>query len=729
MKAIKPNKNRSAVSVSPLLKYIINTIAVFLMISAVFQTSFAQTINIWESYAIVNVNGSGNPYYDMDAATANTDFEGANLGTLTAGQSLIVIGGQIKTNKCDGGNITGGRLYWKVWPTADGSSGILHYIPLNFFSDDGGFCNGDQTWMGSNGAINILNGLTVSGNYTLEVYAEAYGVPGTVYSNNGGNNYKATFVYCAPTFSELDITACDEYTWTTGTGLTYTENGNYTYLTTTALGCDSTVTLHLQINKGTKSSITDEACESYTWTGPHGDGNTYTASGTYQYLTTNALGCPDTNILVLNISKNTVSTLTVATCNSYTWSAPNGNNVTYTTGGHYVHTTTNYLGCTHEANLYLSFRTIKPATPATISGTAAACPTETYTYTVVQDPNVDYYTWTAPVGSTIKSGQGTNSIVIEFTAGFVSTGSVSVKGTNCKGTSAARLFTVLFGKKPATPGTISGAIDVCPAVFSGTGNIYKINKVANAKSYNWSLSNPANSHIISHMGTGADDTAILVSFDAPFTTGNILVSATGNCGTSSNKLLAVKRNVPPTPTITGNPTPCPNSIEVYHSSEVSASSYTWAIGANNVGTILSGQGTSTITILFKPVFVRATISVATSSVCGSSITARYVVDKDGVCRSGRTTDIASVKNSPLTVSIFPNPSAGEFILALNGENSRGNVYINITNTFGQSVYNTVLNNGNGILSVKAEKALTDGVYMVACMVNGQKTTKRLVISR
>ncbi|AWA29764.1 hypothetical protein HYN48_06555 [Flavobacterium magnum] len=166
-------------------------LAVLLLCVANFVT--AQSNGIYESYAILSINGGANAYYDMNAATANPDFQGANLGTFTLGtNSLVVKGGQNKTFKCSGGDITNGHLRWRVWLTSAGASGTFNTENYGFVSNDGGGCGGNQTWEGTGGTTNIIAG-RVPGNYTLEVYSDADGVPGTVFSSNGGNNYKATF--------------------------------------------------------------------------------------------------------------------------------------------------------------------------------------------------------------------------------------------------------------------------------------------------------------------------------------------------------------------------------------------------------------------------------------------------------------------------------------------------------------------------------------------------------
>ncbi len=175
------------------------------LLTIVFSNSslYAQTNGIYESYAIMSINGGANAYYDMAAATPNPDFQGANLGSFNNTQSLVVIGGQNKTFKCSGGDISGGSLKWRVWLTSAGPSGAFNSISYGFVSNDAGGCGGNQTWEGTGGVANIIASLTTPGNYTLEVYSDATGVPGTASSNNSGNNYRATFTYCGPTAGPL----------------------------------------------------------------------------------------------------------------------------------------------------------------------------------------------------------------------------------------------------------------------------------------------------------------------------------------------------------------------------------------------------------------------------------------------------------------------------------------------------------------------------------------------
>ncbi len=158
-----------------------------------FKESLGQTIGIYESYIVLNINNTGNSWYDLNASTSNQDFQGTNLGNFEPGvSSLVLKGGQNKTYKCDGGNVTGGNLFYRVYVTSNSSPGNFNSIGFGWSSNDGGGCGGNQTWQTITNSIDILSGLN-AGEYYLEVYNNATGHPAIVYANNGGLNYKATF--------------------------------------------------------------------------------------------------------------------------------------------------------------------------------------------------------------------------------------------------------------------------------------------------------------------------------------------------------------------------------------------------------------------------------------------------------------------------------------------------------------------------------------------------------
>lgn len=148
------------------------------------------------------------------------------------------------------------------------------------------------------------------------------------------------------------ITACDRYFWS-ATGQNYVNSGTYTAQLTNKDGCDSTATLNLTINRSNGSFQSQIACDSYQW--PE-NGQSYSQSGTYTHTLQNQFGCDSLITLDLQIKRSTASTRFVTQCDDpYTWDA---NGQTYQTSGTYYHTLTNQVGCdstlTLNLNIYFS---------------------------------------------------------------------------------------------------------------------------------------------------------------------------------------------------------------------------------------------------------------------------------------------------------------------------------------------------------------------------------------
>ena len=151
-------------------------------------TAPAALTGIFESYAILNKNGTGNTFYDAGASTGNADFQGANLGTFNSSvNSLILNGGEVKTYKNGGGDVFGAYLAYRIW--SGSPAGSFTETQLFYNGELGG---GDQDWKATGANIKLLQGLN-NGNYTLEVYFRSPGNQGDVYDSRGGSNYQATF--------------------------------------------------------------------------------------------------------------------------------------------------------------------------------------------------------------------------------------------------------------------------------------------------------------------------------------------------------------------------------------------------------------------------------------------------------------------------------------------------------------------------------------------------------
>ena len=111
-----------------------------------------------------------------------------NLGSFDPiSDTLDFKGGGALTFKNGGSNVTGANVYYKIDNNAYSSA-----FSLGFNEDNVGGNTGDQRWYSEGSSIDLLSGLS-NGTYTLSVYLDAGSTDGTLFSNNGGADFGATF--------------------------------------------------------------------------------------------------------------------------------------------------------------------------------------------------------------------------------------------------------------------------------------------------------------------------------------------------------------------------------------------------------------------------------------------------------------------------------------------------------------------------------------------------------
>ena len=94
------------------------------------------------------------------------------------------------------------------------------------------------------------------------------------------------------------LNECDSYTWPIN-GQTYTEDGLYTQTSINSDGCIHTELLSLTVNQSSSNTISETSCGTYTWSA---NGQNYQNSGTYIDTILNAFGCDSVITLNLNVS-------------------------------------------------------------------------------------------------------------------------------------------------------------------------------------------------------------------------------------------------------------------------------------------------------------------------------------------------------------------------------------------------------------------------------------------
>ena len=152
----------------------------------------------------------------------------------------------------------------------------------------------------------------------------------------------------SPSFSEsISAAICQGESYTFN-GQTLNASGVYVDTLQSAGGCDSIVTLDLTVNEQYSQNISRQICEGQSFTF---DGQTLTASGTYTANLTTVNGCDSIVILDLQVLPQLTETLNVEICSgqSYTF---NGQNLNI--GGTYTANLTSSNGCDSIVTLNLS---------------------------------------------------------------------------------------------------------------------------------------------------------------------------------------------------------------------------------------------------------------------------------------------------------------------------------------------------------------------------------------
>ncbi|MDX9931245.1 MAG: hypothetical protein RB294_01570 [Bacteroidales bacterium] len=141
-------------------------------------------------------------------------------------------------------------------------------------------------------------------------------------------------------------TVCDSLIWVDGVHY-YASTSTPSFMLTTAHGCDSLVTLNLTVKNSTYFTDNHSSCDSFTWI----DGNTYFEdTDTARFFLTNAAGCDSVITLDLEILSDHVTDI-VSACDSFTWI----DGITYTASNNTsVYQITNLAGCDSVVSLDLT---------------------------------------------------------------------------------------------------------------------------------------------------------------------------------------------------------------------------------------------------------------------------------------------------------------------------------------------------------------------------------------
>ena len=404
---------------------------------------YVEGLGEFDSLSVVQISAVANPCYEFVSWNdGNTDnpreftltkdtvftalFEEIEFDTEL---SATICEGQVYTD--NGFNVSEAGVYTQNLQTENGCDSIvtlnLSVNPIYNTDLVASICDGEvynengfnvneagvysQTLQALNGCDSIVT-LTLSVNPILNTDLSAFICEGETYTENGFNVSEAG-VYTQslqsvngcdsivtltlnvnPIFhTELSATICEGSAYNDN-GFNVSEAGTYTQNLTTVNGCDSIVTLTLNINSVLYTSLTETICEGQTYTD---NGFNVSEAGVYTQNLTSVNGCD--SIVTLNLSVNPIynTDLVASICDGEVYNE-NGFNVNE--AGVYSQTLQALNGCDSIVTLTLS---VNPIFNTDLS--AFICEGQTYTENGFNVSEAGVYT------QSLQSVNGCDSIV------------------------------------------------------------------------------------------------------------------------------------------------------------------------------------------------------------------------------------------------------------------------------------------------------------------------------
>lgn len=665
-----------------------------------------------EAYSITSVAGASGYAWSVSGGgsiTTGQNTTGIDIDWTTAGTWTISV---TATNQC-GASAASTRTI-TVLPATPGNAGAItgtanacpgsETYSITALPDASAYTwtvsGGGSITAGQNTTSITVDWTSTGGPYTITV------VPSNQCGNGGQATLDVTVLPANPaatanitgntpvcfgteSYTAAAVTGATGYTWSvSGGGTIATGQGTATagINWTTAGTWTISVTTQNQCGSSTATTTTVEVLPA----SPPTPGN----------ITGPAAVCPGTE---------TYSIPTVPGASGYTWTVGSAGTIVSGQGtetidvtwasvsGSYTVAVTaeNQCGSSAQSSIQVTITPGPPTGTPTIAGNASPCPGP-QTYTVSGVTGATSYAWTLTGGGTIQSGQGTASIIIDWTT----TGgpyTIEVTPSNSCGNGTANTFDVTVDGPPVIgAATISGNNNPCP----GSEN-YTVSSVPNATGYTWTLSGGGT--IASGQGT-ATVAVNWTTAGGPYT---LSVSATNTCGTSTSAAthaVTVQPGKPNTPgPITGQNSVCQNTNGESYSiaSVTNATSYTWSVSGG--GTVATGQGTNNATIDWTGTPGNYTVSVTATNACGTSTasTLNVTITPGAPAQPGNITGNGSVCPGvePYSVGAVANATGYTWTISGGGTIATGagsnSITVNWTTSGGPYLVSVTANNPCG----------------------------------
>jgi len=400
-------------------------------------------------------------------------------------------------------------------------------------------------------------------------------------------------------FTGVSTGSSDTWTWTFGDSTVVT--GATTSTPTVKYTSPGLKNVFLTINAGTDSAQTYQ---------------------NYAYIDVSACTTPVVSFTVDSTSFCAGNSVTFTgnvsggTASSWNWNFGTGAtpqtastqiaNVVFSSGGGKTITLTTNVGNNTQTITFT--QNPLPTQPGSITGSASICTgTNANMYSVTDVAGVTYKWSYTGTGASLTPN--TNQVSVDY-ADNATSGNISVTTTNSCGTSTPTTEAITINDLPAQPGSITGSASIC----AGTNaNMYSVTDVGGV-TYDWSYS-----------GTGASLTPntnqVSIDFADNATSGDISVTATNSCGTSTSSSLSIAISTPPVPgTLTGG-----TFINPGNTVQLTLTGYTGGIVMWQYGVSPYGPSNWKDTLITTPIFTTQKLYITTrfraivnNSICGDS---------------------------------------------------------------------------------------------------------------
>lgn len=332
-----------------------------------------------------------------------------------------------------------------------------------------------------------------------------------------------------------------------------------------------------------------------------------------------------------------------------------------------------------------------PVRPGTITGTVKICPGDVVNYSINPVNRATSYAWTVPVGIDITAG-GDEQITAEINASMPSTTNVKVRAQNVCGVSADRSITVKRNNPVGI--AITGPINnLCDVQATYTASFAGVNT-----GYHWEITGGA-------VINGADDQqTVTIDFPAGFLSGTLMLNAVNGCGSGPVRNHFVKGTpLPPAP-ISGPSAVCVTQTGNFSIAPVvGATGYFWK--SNLAADVITGNGTTNVSITFANVVSTRNISVRASNDCGASSFRTMPVAVPSCTRE--------TGSGYVSLEIYPVP-AQEYLIAPLNFDEAGQTSIQMFDMSGRMVMNEVQTHSEGNHELQLDlTSLSQGMYVLS----------------